>query len=294
MSKKAIIAYIPVLHAGYKKFFKENSDYKNLYIIGPEIIKTFRPIQKDVRALDQNSTKSAVSAWKIFETIEIIDHEDLKQIDKLSTHIIMPDEDISHELVEKYLRKSKVIFSPIFLRWDRKSSNAKDPVLANVTISKDALDKEFLSAAYKESQKSADIWRRIGAVIATKGKIIASAHNQATPNLYSSSILGDPRNNYSKGVAIEKSIFIHSEAKLIAEAAKNGMKLKGLDMYVTTFPCPVCAKLIAFSGIKRLFFSEGYTVLDGEALLKAYGVELIKVDMKPPKDTSISLPYPEK
>jgi len=54
--------------------------------------------------------------------------------------------------------------------------------------------------------------------------------------------------------------------------------LSGADFYVTVFPCPDCTKLIAFSGVKRLFFKGGHASLDGVDILKAKGVEIIKVE----------------
>jgi dCMP deaminase len=47
-------------------------------------------------------------------------------------------------------------------------------------------------------------------------------------------------------------------------------------MYVTDFPCPPCAKLIAAAGISRLYFREGYAVLDGQDVLDAAGVEVVQ------------------
>jgi dCMP deaminase len=52
-------------------------------------------------------------------------------------------------------------------------------------------------------------------------------------------------------------------------------------MYVTDFPCPPCAKLIAAAGVKRLYFREGYAVLDGESVLEAAGVEVRQVRVQP-------------
>ena len=48
-------------------------------------------------------------------------------------------------------------------------------------------------------------------------------------------------------------------------------------MIVTDFPCPPCAKLVAYSGIKKLFYLKGYAMLDGERILKDAGVEIIKI-----------------
>ncbi len=48
-------------------------------------------------------------------------------------------------------------------------------------------------------------------------------------------------------------------------------------MYVTDFPCPPCAKLIAAAGVERVYFRDGYAVLDGEDVLREAGVELLRV-----------------
>ena len=52
--------------------------------------------------------------------------------------------------------------------------------------------------------------------------------------------------------------------------------------FVSTFPCPVCAKSIAVAGIKKVYYCQGYSLLDAEDILRPYGVELIFVKMKNP------------
>ena len=64
-------------------------------------------------------------------------------------------------------------------------------------------------------------------------------------------MFGDPRSNFDAGKNIELSKFIHAEASLIAQAAKQGAKLEGASIYVTTFPCPVCARLVATAGLRK-------------------------------------------
>ena len=61
------------------------------------------------------------------------------------------------------------------------------------------------------------------------------------------------------------------------ELAKRGIALEGASIYVTTFPCPVCAKSVALSGIKKVYYSKGYSLLDAEDILRAYGVEIVLV-----------------
>jgi deoxycytidylate deaminase len=74
---------------------------------------------------------------------------------------------------------------------------------------------------------------------------------------------------------------MHAEASVIAQAARAGRALDGADLYVTTFPCPACARLIAESGFRRCYFTGPYSVLEGDHILHAAGVELLWVDASP-------------
>lgn len=51
---------------------------------------------------------------------------------------------------------------------------------------------------------------------------------------------------------------VHAEANAIVNAARNGTAILGADMYVTASPCWQCFKLIANSGIRKVFFLEFY------------------------------------
>lgn len=47
---------------------------------------------------------------------------------------------------------------------------------------------------------------------------------------------------------------VHAEANCISAAARFGISIEGCDLYVTLHPCVDCAKLVASTGIKRIFF----------------------------------------
>ena len=51
---------------------------------------------------------------------------------------------------------------------------------------------------------------------------------------------------------------VHAEANAIIQAAKNGVAVDGADIYITASPCWHCFKLIANSGIRRIFYLEFY------------------------------------
>lgn len=283
--KKVIVAFVPVLHEGYRKFFEKHKDAETLYIFGPEISEQFYYLQKEIRALEPRLIREAILSWGINPNIEILDLKKLKEIGKQKLTVIMPREDVSQELAEKYLNNNEVIYDQIFLRWDRHNSIAEKPVTPNVKISRKAFDKKMMGLALEESEKSSDFWRHIGALVIKNGKIISLAHNRHVPSGHMPYVNGDPRNAFKKGLNLEISTGFHAEASLIADAARRGLKLEGAEMYVTTFPCPPCAKLIAYSGIKKLFCTETYGVLDGEDILKSKGVEItfVEIDEAPNK-----------
>lgn len=72
---------------------------------------------------------------------------------------------------------------------------------------------------------------------------------------------GDPNTLGSKALLhqlIEYMRAVHAEMAALTECAKRGVSVRGCDMYVTTFPCHECARLIVAAGIERVFFIEPY------------------------------------
>jgi len=51
---------------------------------------------------------------------------------------------------------------------------------------------------------------------------------------------------------------VHAEANAIAQAAKNGIRLEGAELYITASPCWTCFKLLANAGIIKINFGEFY------------------------------------
>jgi dCMP deaminase len=148
--------------------------------------------------------------------------------------------------------------------------------------------------AHQIGLKSSNIWRRVGAVLVKDNAVIAESSNRHRPSEHSPWIDGDIRANFSKGVGVDMSTDQHAESCVIAEAAKKGIALAGADLYVTTFPCPPCSMLIAYAGIRRLFFAQGYAMLDGKRILTSQGVTLVRVDIELEADRSSTyVPYPD-
>jgi len=277
---RIILAYVPVLHQGYRLFFEKHAlEVNALYLFGRELIQEFdHLIRKDIRALLPEDVKNAIGGWRLFSEIFIADYRMIDIYQTYKPTIIMPDEDECHELAEKYLVNCEIIFDSVFLRWDKSKSLAQKQVNYSRVVSFKGLTADMLSIAAKEAKKATNWWRRVGAVIARDGEILLAAYNRQVPSPRIAYYEGDARSFFKKGLYIELTTDLHAEARLISEAAKKeGISLEGADLYITTFPCPFCAKLVAYSGIKRCYFNSGYAMLDGQRILEDQGVEIIYV-----------------
>ena len=90
---------------------------------------------------------------------------------------------------------------------------------------------------------------------------------------------GDPRDFIKAGERSELCSAFHSELSIITRAANEGLKLSDGEtyIYVSVFPCPMCAMQVAYSGVRRCYFSSGHASLRGEDVLKSQNVEIILV-----------------
>ncbi len=271
------MAYVPVLHEGYRQFFARFPEVKELWLVGQELAHELRPLQKDVRALPAEDVKKLLDSWQQFEKIEVLTPKNLPQLQQTKTELVFPDDELSRHLTRKYFAENQLKFDTSFLMWDSKSSTKKNDIKDFSNISNKEFDQKMMAVAAEQETRSDDWWRHVGGVVWKDNEVLLSTHNQHVPTEYQAYYEGDPRGNFHKGEYLKVSTAIHVEAYLIAQAAQRGISLEGADMYITTFPCPVCAKQVAYSGVKRLFFRDGYSVLDAERILHDNDVELIQV-----------------
>jgi dCMP deaminase len=287
---EVVIAYIPVLHEGYLRFLDAHARGRPLFLIGPELYADYRPLAKDIRCLDAELVAAAVDAWEICSGVSVLDERSAASLAEEGPSITLPDEDVSHQVVERYFARCEVRYDTALLRWDKSRSvrmlvldeahraSAARHASGEELASGGVLLADLAAAAQAQAGASVDWWRQVGATIRFADGTIAAAHNEHNPHRLSAYAVGDPRSNFSKGVGLELSTATHAEARLIAQAARDGDSTNGAVMYVTDFPCPPCAKLIAAAGVSKLYFREGYAVLDGQDVLEAAGVEIVQVD----------------
>jgi dCMP deaminase len=277
---RAVVAYVPVLHEGYRRFLERHAAGAPVYVIGTELHADYRPLAKDIRALDPALVRDAIASWGIAASVEVLDEAGAVALAAEGASLTLPSEDVSYRVVERFFPRAEVVYDTVFLRWDKRRSvelleppsrllEVDDPALADYA--------DLVRAAEAEAGQSVDWWRQVGAAMRLADGTVMAARNELQPSPTAAYAVGDPRSNFFKGVHLELSLAAHAEARLIAEAARDGRATAGASIYVTDFPCPPCAKLIAGAGIERLFFRTGYAVLDGADVLSAAGVDVIDV-----------------
>ena len=280
--EKILIALVPVIHVKYLELFKKYPDH--LYILDNTILEQwhkFKNLKRDLRTVDQEKIYTLLKKSDLLKKVELLKSDNLKDVQNLSdddTLIVMPDEDVSRWFAKEFLANKKIKFENIFLRWNKPVSTQELEVSKDRTISQDQAQQELIKKTEELKEKSANWWRQIGALVTDeKGKILLSAFNRHVPTQENMAVYGDLRMCFDAGEHHELSNSIHAEASLIGTAAKKGIALNDCSLYVTTFPCPTCAKLITEAGIKKVYYKEGYSLSDAEDVLSSAGVELILV-----------------
>jgi dCMP deaminase len=280
---KQILLYLPVLHRGYEEFFARHPDAAGVLLLGPGFAAAFPALAKDIRALPADRAAGYLRLARPGLDIAVIEPGDLPAA-VTGDPLVLPDEDVTRALARQHDlgRDRTLIFDRTFLRWDREWSRARRPAAFDGQVAAGDLPRGLLARARELAGHSSDWWRQVGALAVRGDDLLGQAWNRHYPTEYAPYEDGDPRDGFSRGVRPDLSTALHAEAGIIAAAAADGRSLRGADLYVTTFPCPSCARLIAAAGFARCYFAGPYSVLDGEQVLRSAGVELYWVDTGDP------------
>jgi dCMP deaminase len=270
-----VIAYVPVIHEGYLRFMREIPDDARIALCGSDIMGRFPWIKKDVRAIAARTAAMMLSAFLAREVL-VLTEEVINQAQASCAKIVAPNEEEVRTIACSLFPQSEHEFRSVFLRWDRKkvlsAENVDAPIPTDLSVHEALMERASAAAA-----GSSDWWLQVGAVLVPASGDPLIARNDHVPDPRMPYILGDPRSFFSAGVHDDLTTAEHAEARLIGEAARQGISLSGAHMYVTVFPCPRCAKLIVRAGISRLYFQGGFSSLQGAEDLRASGVELYRI-----------------
>lgn len=139
--------------------------------------------------------------------------------------------------------------------------------------------KRYINLATEISNWSSCLRRKVGAIITLNRRVVATGYNGAPAGVASCKELNRClRTNAKSGENLNECVAVHAEINAIAQCSKYGMPIQGADIYITTYPCINCIKMIIASGIKRVFYKEEYNSPLTKQLAEEANVELIKID----------------
>lgn len=93
---------------------------------------------------------------------------------------------------------------------------------------------------------------RVGSVLARKGRILATGYNGALP--------GQPHCDEIGHLMVDDHCVrsVHAEQNALIQCAIHQVSPVDSDLYVTHYPCLICAKLLISAGIRRIYYVLSY------------------------------------
>jgi dCMP deaminase len=113
-------------------------------------------------------------------------------------------------------------------------------------------DNYFMEIAKTVSKRSTCPRLQVGAVLVKKKSIVATGYNGSPHGLPHCEEVGCLMMN-------EHCIrTIHAEVNCILQALEHSIGIDGSTLYVTSFPCFQCLKLLSQSGVSRIVYTVDY------------------------------------
>lgn len=119
-------------------------------------------------------------------------------------------------------------------------------------MNRSSWDEYFMAIAMQVATRATCDRKHVGSVIVRDRQILSTGYNGSIRGLDHCDDVGHLMDH---GHCVRT---VHAEANAITQAARNGVRLEGADIYVTASPCFGCFKLIASAGIRRIVFGEFY------------------------------------
>ena len=144
-------------------------------------------------------------------------------------------------------------------------------------------DEYFIEIAKLVSTRSNCVSRKVGAVITVDNQIIATGYNGAPKGLHHCIDAGGclrKLNKIPSGTRQEVCRAAHAEQNAIISAAVKGVSIKGGTLYVNTYPCSICTRMLINAEIKRIVYDSDYSDPLSKEMLDESGIEIVKFEKK--------------
>ncbi|NHJ48847.1 MAG: cytidine deaminase [Asgard group archaeon] len=156
----------------------------------------------------------------------------------------------------------------------------KKPIRTRPTV-----DEYFTAMAELVSTRSTCIRRLFGSVIVQNNHVISTGYNGAPKDMPHCLDIGCLRDDLKipSGTKHEVCRGVHAEQNAIIQCAIHGESTKGATLYVTGYPCKICAKMIINSMIDRVVISGAYADTEGIELLEEAGIKVYIMEKTAPE-----------
>jgi len=141
-------------------------------------------------------------------------------------------------------------------------------------------DTYFMEMAKLASRRSSCLRRAVGAVLVRDKRLLATGYNGVPSGVTHCEETGCLREKLQvpSGERHELCRGLHAEQNAIIQAALHGVSTKGAVLYCTTLPCIICAKMLINSGVRKVYYLDGYSdSLTGEMLAEV-GLTLVRLE----------------
>ena len=116
----------------------------------------------------------------------------------------------------------------------------------------------------------------VGCVIVKNDSIIGVGYN-GTPKGWDNNCEDDVYDRETgRDLLVTKPEVLHAETNAIAKVAKSTNSTEGASMFITHAPCLECSKIIAQTGIEKVFFKHIYRTNNGLEFLRKSDIECIQ------------------
>jgi dCMP deaminase len=109
-------------------------------------------------------------------------------------------------------------------------------------------DEYFIATAFLISSRSPDLRLKVGCVLVKDNHVISMGYNGFLPKIEHKSFM---ENGHEQAT-------VHAEQNSISDCAKRGVKTDGAIAYITHYPCINCFKILASSGITKIYYRDDY------------------------------------
>jgi len=109
-------------------------------------------------------------------------------------------------------------------------------------------DEYFFRIVEVTSERSPCERLQVGCILVIENRIISQGYNGYLPNCPHQSIMRDEH---------EQAI-VHAEQNAIVDCAKRGVSCRGCTVYITHYPCIICARLLLACEVKEIRYRKDY------------------------------------